>query len=270
MVARQSEMSSRAGSLAGSSRAAASARWLGVPPRQASAPLDFLQFPAAAAKKQDAGGGDRGFHDDDRDGNAVDLHPHRNGEEIGERYFEQEKAKEVDNSRRNGVARAVEGLQHHHAVGVADIAVAQDPQRGRGQRDYRWILREKPHDRRRKQEKEDADAAEEKHVVKASAPDGFFGAVRPLGAEILADQRRRGIAEAPGGQHNENKNPYGDRVPGECRRTEDADDADQANPTCVCDGELQDAGQRDTQQPQEYAKVQADLAPQNTNAFSPA
>ena len=47
------------------------------------------------------------------------------------RNLEDPEAEEVDDGRRDGVARAVEGLQHHHGVGIADIAAANVRRRRR-------------------------------------------------------------------------------------------------------------------------------------------
>ena len=112
-------------------------------------------------------------------------------------------------------------------------------------------MREEAHDGLGEDDEEDADAAEEEHVVEAGAPDGFFGAVGLLCAEILADQRGGGVAESPGRQDDEDDDANGDGVAGKCGGAEDADDADQADPAGVGDGELQDAGERDAEQAQQ-------------------
>ena len=80
---------------------------------------------------------------------------------------------------------------------------------------------------------------------------GFFGAFWMSRAQILAYERRSGVAQTPGRQDDENHNADRNRVSGECRRAEDADDAHQANPTGVGDGELQNAGERNADQPPE-------------------
>src|SRR5262252_954262 len=118
----------------------------------------------------------------------------------------------MDPSGRDGIARAVKGLEHHHAIGVADISVAQDPQTSGSQRDDRRIAREKTHDGRGKDQKKDANAAEEKHVVEAGAPDRSLCPVGLLGPEILADQRSGGVAQTPAWQEYENENADGDGV----------------------------------------------------------
>src|SRR5215472_10039670 len=175
----------------------------------------------------------------------------------------------MDPSGRDGIARAVERLEHHHAVGVADIAIAQNAQAGSGQRDDCGIAREKTNDGRGKEQKEDPNAAEEKHVVEAGTPDGGFRAVRLLGYEILPDQGGGGVAQAPAWQENENENADGDGVAGQHRRAEDAGDAHEADPTRMCDHKLKNAGQRNAQQPQQHLKVDAELAAQNMNALGP-
>ena len=94
-------------------------------------------------------------------------------------------------------------------------------------------MREETDDGFGEEDEEDADAAEEKHVVKAGSPDGFFGAVGLLGAEILADKSGGGVAEAPRRQDDEDHDANGDGVTGECSCAENADDAHQADPA-VC------------------------------------
>ena len=173
------------------------------------------------------------------------------GQRVGQRNLNEPEAEEIHDGRGDGVACAVEGLQHDHAVGVADVAVADDAQARRGQRDDLRVLGEEAHDGLGEDDEEDADAAEEKHVVEAGAPDRFFGAFGLFGAEVLADEGGGGVAESPGRQKDEDDDADGDGVAGECGGAEDADDADQADPAGVGDGELQDAGERDAEQAQQ-------------------
>jgi len=205
--------------------------------------LNLLAFPVAPFEENDADGGHRGFGDDDGPIDAVRLHARVKGQEVRERNFEHPEREEVDDGRRNRVAGAVEGLQHNHGVGVADVAVAENAQRGDGERDDGWIVGEETDDRFGESDEEDADDAEKNHVVEAGAPDGFFRALGLLGAEILADERGGGVAQAPRWQNDKDKYADGDGVASKCGRTEDADDADQADPTGVRDGELQNAGE---------------------------
>ena len=76
-------------------------------------------------------------------------------------------------------------------------------------------------------------------------------------AEVLADQRGRGVAESPGGKNDEDDDADGDGIAGQGGRAEDADDADQPDPAGVGDGELQDAGERNAEQAEHHARVQA-------------
>src|SRR5258708_18415912 len=95
----------------------------------------LLALPAAAFEENDARGGDGGFGDDDGDVDAVGLHADGDGQEIGEGNLQQPEAEEMHDGRCDGVSRAVEGLEHDHAVGITDVAVAEDAQAGDGQRD---------------------------------------------------------------------------------------------------------------------------------------
>src|SRR5213078_3150843 len=124
-------------------------------------------------------------------------------------------------------------LQHHHGVRVADVAVAEYAQRGDRERDDGWIVREETNDRFGESDEEDADDAEKNHVIEAGAPDGFFRAFGLFCAEILADERGGSVAQAPRRKNDEDQDADGDGVAGECGRAEDADDANEADPTGV-------------------------------------
>ena len=80
---------------------------------------------------------------------------------------------------------------------------------------------------------EHADATEKQHVVETGAPHGLLRAVRLFRAEVLPDQRRRGIAQSPRRQNDEDHDANRDRVARERRRSEDADDAHQADPARI-------------------------------------
>ena len=96
----------------------------GPTPRQ----LYLLTLPAAAAEEDDADGSDEAFGDDDGPEDAAGAHADSDCEEIGQRNFEQPEAEEIHDGGSDGVAGAVEGLEHDHAVGVTDVAVADDAQ----------------------------------------------------------------------------------------------------------------------------------------------
>src|SRR5713226_7378633 len=231
---------------------------------------DLLALPAATFKEDDAGGSDRAFGNDDGPEDAVGMQTKRNRQEIGQGNFQEPEAEEIHDGGSDGVACAVEGLEHNHAIGVADVAVAENAQAGDGQRDDERIAGEEPDDRFGENDEEDADGAEKDHVVKAGAPDGSFRALGLLGAKVLADQRGGGVAEAPARHQHEDEYANGDGVAREGCRTEDADDADEADPAGVGDGELQNAGERDAQEAEQDAEVEMDLAAEDADAFRAA
>jgi hypothetical protein len=244
----------------------------GRSPASTKAWLYQLALPAAAFEEDDADGGDGAFGDDDGPEDAARVHAEGDREEVGQGNFQEPEAEEIHDGGSDGVSRAVEGLEleHDHAVGVADVAVAENAQAGDGQRDDGGILREKANDRLGEDDEEEADEAEKDHVVQAGAPDGSFGALGLLGAEILADECGGGVAEAPTGHESKDEDADGDGVAGECGRAEDADDAHKADPTGVGDRELQNAGERDAQQAPEDAEVEMDLAAEDADALRAA
>src|SRR6266446_246998 len=231
---------------------------------------DLLALPAAAFEEDDAGGSDEAFSDDDGPKDAVGMQTERNRQEIGQGNFQEPEAEEIDNGRSDGIARAVEGLEHDHAVGIADVAVTENAEAGGGQRNDGGVVGEQAHRGLGEKDEENADGAEKSHVPKAGAPDGSFGAFGLLGAEVLADKRGGGVAESPARQDDENEDADGDGVAGQRSGAEDADDAHEADPTGVRDEELQDASERDTQEAKQDAKVDANLAAKDADAFGAA
>src|SRR5260370_28045280 len=95
---------------------------------------DLLALPAAAFEEDDAGGSDEAFSDDDGPKDAVGMQTERNRQEIGQGNFQEPEAEEIHDGGSDGIARAVEGLEHDHAIGVADDAVAENAHAGGGQR----------------------------------------------------------------------------------------------------------------------------------------
>src|SRR5215472_2182572 len=91
---------------------------------------DLLAFPAAAAEEENPSSRDGAFGDNDGDVNTVRSHMPGNCEVIRQGNFQQPEAEQVYPCGRHGIARAVKGLEHHHAIGIADIAVAQDAEAG--------------------------------------------------------------------------------------------------------------------------------------------
>src|SRR5229473_744797 len=140
---------------------------------------NLLTFPAAAFEEDDAGGSNGGFRDNDGPKDAVGV------------------------------------LEHDHSVGIADIAVTENAEAGGGQRNNGRVVGEKPHRGLGEKDEENADGAEKNHVPEARTPDGSFGALGLLGAEVLSDERGGGVAESPARQDDENENANGDGVAGE-------------------------------------------------------
>src|SRR6266849_486855 len=231
---------------------------------------DLLALPAAAFKEDDAGGSDRAFGNDDGPEDAVGMQTKRNRQEIGQGNFQEPEAEEIHDGGSDGVACAVEGLEHNHAIGVADVAVAENSQAGDGQRNDERIAGEETNNRFGEDHEEQADDAEKDHVVKTGAPDGSFRALGLLGAEVLANEGGGGVAETPARHEYEDKNADGDGVAGERGGAEDADDAHEADPTSVRDHELQYASERDTQQAKQDSEVEMNLAAQDANALGAA
>src|SRR5256712_2451481 len=231
---------------------------------------DLLDFPAATFEEDDADSGDGAFGDDDGPKDAVGVHAGGNREQVGQWNFQEPEAEEIHNGGRDGVACAVEGLEHDHAVRIADVAVAENAQAGNGQRDDEGIAGEQTNDRFGENDEEETDDAEKDHVVKAGAPDGSFRALGLLGAEVLADESGGGVAEAPTRHQDEDQDADGDGVAGEGSGAEDADDAHEADPTRMGNGELQDTGERDAQEAKQDAEVEMDLAAQDADALGAA
>src|SRR5216684_4035652 len=197
---------------------------------------DLLDFPAATFEQDDADGGNEAFSDDDGPEDAAGVHTGGNRQEVGQRNFQEPEAEEIHNGGRDGVASAVEEM---------DNRFSEDHE-------------------------EETDDTEKDHVVKASAPDGSFGALGLLGAKVLADEGGGGVAEAPTRHEDEDKNADGDGVAGEGGGTKDADDAHEADPTSVRDHELQYASERDTQQAKQDSEVEMNLAAQDADALRAA
>src|SRR2546428_3784390 len=158
---------------------------------------DLLDFPAATFEEDDADSGDGAFGDDDGPKDAVGVHAGGNREQVGQGNFQEPEAEEIHDGGSNGVACAVEGLEHDHAVRIADVAVAENAQAGNGQRDDEGIAGEQTNDRFGENDEKETDAAEKNHVVQAGAPDGSFRALGLLAAEVLSDERGGGGAWGP-------------------------------------------------------------------------
>src|SRR5580704_1322275 len=224
-------------------------QYLSVEPRA----LNPLMLPPATTKQNYARQGDGAFRNDDREVGSFRTQAHRDGQPISKRNFEEPESEQVDPGRRDRIAGAVERLQHDHAVGVADVAVAENAQAAGGERNHLGIVSEQADDRLGEEDHEYTHASQEQHVVEAGAPDGSFGTVRLPCPEILADERGGGVAQSPGWQDHEDQDADRNGVAGECSRAEGADDSDQRDPTGVGDRKLQDAGDGDADEaPQDH------------------
>src|SRR5260370_16729110 len=91
---------------------------------------DLMDFPAAALEEHDADGGNEAFSDDDGPEDAAGVHTGGNRQEVGKRNFQEPEAEEIHNGGRDSVARAVQGLEHDPALGLADVPVADNAQAG--------------------------------------------------------------------------------------------------------------------------------------------
>src|SRR5260370_2088109 len=231
---------------------------------------DLMDFPGARFEQNDGDRRDGGFGDDDGPKDAAGMHSNGDRQEVGQRNFREPEAEEIHNGGRDGVASGVEGLEQDDAVGIADVAVAENTQTGDSQRDDGRIAGEETNDRFGEDDEEEANDAEKDHVVKAGAPDGSFGGLGLLGAEVLADEGGGGVAEAPARHEDEDENADGDGIAGQGGGTEDADDAHEADPTGMGDNKLQDAGERDAKEAKQDAEVETDLAAKNADTLRAA
>src|SRR5258708_2717712 len=231
---------------------------------------DLLDSPAAAFEQHDADSSDGGFSDDDGPEDAAGVHTGGNRQEVGQRNFQEPEAEEIHNRGRDGVASTVKRLEHDHAVGIADVAVAENAQAGDCQRNDERIAGEETDDRFREYDEEETDDTEKNHVVKAGSPHGSLRALGLLGAEVLADEGGSGVAEAPTRHEDEDDNADGDGVAGERGGAEDADDAHEADPTGRRNEEMQNAVERHAQETKQDGEVEMNLAAEDTDAFCSA
>jgi len=102
--------------------------------------------------------------------------------------------------------------------------------------------------------KEDADQSEEEPCCKSQYAKPTLRRARVLGAEILADERAAALLRPHDGKITKMRMRMA-MYSRERSGAEDADDANEADPTGVRDGELHDASQRDTQQAEENRKL---------------
>src|SRR2546429_8005785 len=131
--------------------------------------LDLLALPTSSPEQKDSRCGDGTFGDHDGDVHAIRAQACGDRQKISQRNLQDPEPEEVNVGWCDRVARAVEGLQHHHAVGVADVPVAQDAQASGGPWHDHRIIGEQTNDRRGKEQKDYADEAEKQHVVSRCA-----------------------------------------------------------------------------------------------------
>src|SRR5260370_21850717 len=230
----------------------------------------LVALAAAAVEQDDADSGDGGFGDNDGPKSAAGVHEGGDRQVVGQGNCQEPEAEEIHNGGSDGVSRAVEGLEHDHSVGIADIAIAENAQAGDGQWNDERIAGKEMDDRFGEDDEEEANDAEKNHVVETGAPDGSFRALGLLGAEVLADEGSGGVAEAPARHEDEDEDTDSDRVARKGSGAKDADDAHEADPTGVGDEELQDASERDAQEAKQDAKGDANLATKDADAFGAA
>src|SRR5713226_2870025 len=128
-------------------------------PTKKSGSSDLLALPPAAPEEDDADGGDGAFGDDDGPRDAAGAHAEGDCQKVSQGNLHQPEAEEIHNGRSDGISRAVEGLKHDHAVGIADVAVAENAQSGDGQRDDGGIAGEETDDRFGEEDEEETNAA---------------------------------------------------------------------------------------------------------------
>jgi hypothetical protein len=228
---------------------------------------DALTLPAALLEQDDAGSGDGYFCDDDGKVRAVGVQTGVHCQHVGHRNFQKPKTEEIHDGRCDGVSSSVKRLQHDHSIGVTDVAVTDNSQTRGRERNHRGIVGEKANDGAGEDYENHADDAEKHHIVKPGSPHGGFRALRLPGAEILAYQGGRGVAQAPTGKDDKDYDANGDGVSGQRSGSENADDANQTDPAGVGNGELKDAGDGDSQQSGEYAQVDSQLFAEQPDAL---
>jgi len=130
----------------------------------------LLALPTSSAEEQNSRRSDGCFGDDDGNVHAICAYVCGDRQKISQRNLHDPESEEMNVGWCDRVSRAVEGLEHHHPVRVADVSVAQDTQASGGQRHDHWIIGEEANDWRGKDQKDYADDPEKQHVVKAGAP----------------------------------------------------------------------------------------------------
>src|SRR5258707_5467381 len=96
--------------------------------------LNLLLLPSPLLEQHCACRSHRGLSDRNGKESSVRFHVQRNSQPISQWYLEQPEAKKINDGGSDRVARPIEGLHHHHEVGIAEISIAHDAQAGRSQR----------------------------------------------------------------------------------------------------------------------------------------
>src|SRR5438105_15860390 len=99
---------------------------------------------------------------------------------VSQRNFEEPETEQIDDRWRECISSSVERLEHHHAIGIADVAVTDDAQARCSQRHNARVVREKANDGLAEDHEEHSTGSEENHAVKAGAPHRGVGALRAV------------------------------------------------------------------------------------------
>src|SRR5262245_34802094 len=99
-------------------------------------------------------------------------------EQICKRNLEQPISENINNSWCERVARAVEGLNHNHAVGVGEVPIINNPKAVHGEGDHGRIIGKQPNDGLRKYDEHQTHHAKKYDIIKTGEPYRSFGAIR--------------------------------------------------------------------------------------------
>src|SRR6516162_4605756 len=93
--------------------------------RTTPTPLNLLALPVSTPEQQYPRKRNRALRHDDRCVRSRLVHSGAQREKIRQRDLQQPEAEEIHNRRSHRVSRSIEGLQHHHTVGISYVAVTQ-------------------------------------------------------------------------------------------------------------------------------------------------
>src|SRR5690242_9538967 len=159
--------------------------------------LYAFELPRSAAEEQGTQAGQqRKCHGDGPErALRTDIEDPRENER--ERDLEDPEAEEVEERRRHRIAGAIERLRQHDAVCIKQKSAADDAQTADAVRGDSRVAGERADELRREREEDAADDPQEHRVVKSGSPHRRLGALGFAGPEVLADQRRRRVAQSP-------------------------------------------------------------------------